>query len=158
YATQRHEGATMQRGSLPLGLRVATALVGYVRYLGKTAWPVNLAVLYPYDTTLTLANAVAPALALGAVTLALVRIARRRPYALVGWLWFLGTLVPVIVLVQIGNQAFADRYTYVPLIGIFITLAWGAADVVSRWAIRPSLVAVVATGLIGTLAITAAAQ
>ncbi len=158
YATQRHEGATVLSGSLPLGGRAANALVAYARYLAKTVWPVDLAVLYPYEMNLPLSKAVAAGLVLGAVTVALLRIAPRRPYALVGWLWFLGTLVPVIGLVQIGNQALADRFTYVPLIGIFIAIAWGTGDVVSRWAIPPALVAVVAAGLIGVLAITTGMQ
>src|SRR5205814_5870785 len=115
-------------------------------------------VLYPTELSLAAWKAVAAGLALGTATLVLMRIAPRRPYALVGWLWFLGTLVPVIGLVQVGNQALADRFTYVPLVGIFIATVWGARDIASRWTIPRSLVGVVTAALIGGLAITTGMQ
>jgi tetratricopeptide (TPR) repeat protein len=125
------------RGTLeefPLSVRVWNALVAYVRYLGKLLWPSDLAPFYPHsaEQVSTRAAILAGVLLLFLSVLAL-RAARTKPYLLVGWLWFLGTLVPVIGLVQVGNQAIADRYTYLPSIGLFIILVWGMADVAARW-------------------------
>ena len=113
---------------LPLGFRVANAAISYARYLGKTFWPVDLAVFYPHPVRWS-------ALAVTGSVLLVILISalawwgsRRRPYLLAGWLWFLGLLVPVLGVVQVGVQAMADRYTYLPLVGIFIMLAWGSAD------------------------------
>jgi tetratricopeptide (TPR) repeat protein len=114
---------------LPVGERLANALVAYSSYLAKAVWPRHLAVFYPRrhlawsDPRVLIAGLVV--VALSAVALAQVR---RRPYLFVGWFWYLGTLVPVIGLVQVGNQAMADRYTYLPLIGIFLMASWGLAD------------------------------
>ncbi len=108
--------------------RLSNAVVAYVRYLGKAAWPVNLAVLYPHPgDSLPLWQVVASALLLGAVTVLVVR-ARRQPYLAVGWLWFLGTMVPMVGLVQVGSQALADRYAYLPFIGLFMMVVWAIAD------------------------------
>jgi tetratricopeptide (TPR) repeat protein len=121
--------------SLPL--RIANAAVAYVRYLGLALWPSPLSVLYPHPYAPQLGGEAWPSLAVAAAFAALLAItaavllARRRRYLAVGWLWFLGTLVPVIGLVQIGPQGLADRYTYVPLIGPFIALAWGARDAIA---------------------------
>jgi hypothetical protein len=105
-----------------------------VEYLGQTLWPQGLTVFYPYPFhplgTWRVAGA---ALLLGGVTALAVWQGRRRPYLLVGWLWFLGTLVPDTGLVQVGEQARADRFTYVPHIGLFILAAWGAHDLLERW-------------------------
>jgi hypothetical protein len=120
------------RGAVPFGMRISNALVSYATYLEKTAWPSSLAVFYPHPATLhagipawRIAGSVA--LLCGISFLAL-RHAKRHPYLPFGWLWYLGTLVPVIGLVQAGSAAMADRYTYVPLLGIFIAIAWGMAD------------------------------
>jgi Flp pilus assembly protein TadD len=111
---------------LSLQVRLANALVSYVRYIGKALWPQNLAVFYPHPgDALPLWQAVGAGAVLLGISLAVVRTARRQPHFLVGWLWYLGTLVPVIGLVQVGGQAMADRYTYVPLIGLFIMVCWG---------------------------------
>ncbi|MBI5071149.1 MAG: tetratricopeptide repeat protein [Deltaproteobacteria bacterium] len=127
-------GGALTGLELGLGPRLANAAVAYLRYLGKTAWPVDLAVYYPYS-----ANEVPgwlaglAALAVLAVTgLALAR-ARQAPWLALGWLWFLGTLVPVIGIVQVGSQAMADRYTYLPLVGIFVAMAWGAHRLAATW-------------------------
>lgn len=114
---------------LPPAIRLANAMVAYVTYLGKLFWPLNLSVFYPYQTnTLAWWQPVAAALLLASLSGLVIRWGRKFPYLPVGWFWYLGTLVPVIGLVQVGEQAMADRYTYIPLIGIFIILAFGAAD------------------------------
>ncbi len=116
---------------LPLRFRLTNAAISYVRYLGMTFWPVDLSVIYPLQTWAAWKVAGAIVL-LAAITWAAAREASRHAYLAVGWFWFLGTLVPMIGLVQAGLQAVADRYTYLPQIGLFIALVWGAAD----WAMQ----------------------
>ncbi len=117
----------------PLAVRITNALAAYVSYLGTTLWPRDLAVIYPHPRALPPLWQVLSSLALLAgISLAAFKSVRRWPCLAVGWLWFLGTLVPVIGLVQVGLQARADRYTYLPLVGIFIALSWGGADVLRR--------------------------
>jgi hypothetical protein len=127
----------------PLDLydRLANIVVSYALYLRKMVWPTDLAPFYPFpEGQRPLPQVLVAALVLLALTAFCLVQARRRPYLLVGWLWYLGTLVPVIGLLQIGSHALADRYTYVPLIGIFLAVVWYAADVVpARWH-RPVLV------------------
>jgi tetratricopeptide (TPR) repeat protein len=134
FYAQKEVGALWTGKTLPFTLRLANALVAYVSYLGKMFWPARLAVLYPYPgPNLPLWPAVAAGLGLAALSFLALRQARRHPYLLVGWLWYLGTLVPVIGLVQVGRQAMADRYTYVPSIGLFIAVVWGTAALAARW-------------------------
>jgi tetratricopeptide (TPR) repeat protein len=148
FLVQRACGAMTPLAKTPFELRLANALVAYARYLGKTVWPLKLAVFYPYSQwRLESGPVIGAALLLLITTVALLLAAKKRPYLLIGWLWFLGTLVPVIGLVQVGKQALADRYTYLPYIGLFILIAWGAAAVVARlqW---PRLISTVAAGLV----------
>ena len=121
----------MSLEAIPLAQRVANALVSYVTYLAKMVWPADLAVFYPYRPAPWTSVAVA-VVVLAAITAwsSGSRAAIRAP--LVGWLWYLGTLVPVIGLVQVGRQAMADRYTYVPLIGIFIAVAWAVPALTAK--------------------------
>jgi tetratricopeptide (TPR) repeat protein len=121
---------------LPLKARAANALVSYVAYIGKMLWPTHLAVFYPYFQPLPDWWVAGSLLGLLGVSAAVMRAGLRHPYLPVGWLWYLGTLVPVIGLVQVGSQPMADRYTYVPLIGLFIMVAWGVPELVPRWAHR----------------------
>jgi protein O-mannosyl-transferase len=126
---QRHGHAVRTLEQFPLAVRISNALVSYVTYLGKTVWPSRLAVFYPYPRTARpVPEVAAAAVVLLLATLLAFRLRRTRPYVLFGWLWYLGTLVPVIGVIQVGGQAMADRYTYVPLIGIFIAVSWGSRD------------------------------
>jgi hypothetical protein len=127
-------GAVKSFTQYPIEVRFANALTAYVLYLGKACWPAALAVHYPHSGLALLSWQAIGALVLltGLTVMALLQ-ARRRPYLLVGWLWYLGTLVPVIGFVQLGDQAVADRYTYLPLIGLFIIWSWGAAELAARW-------------------------
>lgn len=134
--TQTQAGALSRFDTVPLKLRAANASVSYVAYIGKMLWPSRLAALYPLPPSLPGWWVVGSILGLIGVTVLLIRMARRYPYLAVGWLWYLGTLVPVIGLVQAGSQARADRFTYVPLIGLFLLAGWGIPDLVRRW---PSL-------------------
>ncbi|MFN0152164.1 MAG: tetratricopeptide repeat protein [bacterium] len=134
---QRAGGAVASLASAPLADRAANAAVSYTRYLLHAVWPADLSAIYPFPGSVEAAPlAVAQVAAAAAVLAALSAIAYRvrpsAPHVLVGWLWFLGTLVPVIGLVQVGNQAMANRYAYVPLIGVFIAVSWSAASVRSR--------------------------
>jgi Tfp pilus assembly protein PilF len=128
---QRSGGA--MRLVLPLGVRLENAIYAYAMYVWKALWPVWLAVFYPHPgaTLAVWKLALAVVFVLSVTVLAWLNHARR-PYLLIGWLWFLGTLVPVIGIVQVGEQAIADRYAYVPLIGIFVMAVWGAADLADR--------------------------
>ena len=127
---QSSGAAIITMESLPLGLRIGNALISYVSYLGQTLWPHALAVYYPHPGELWPLGAVAAALLLVGLSVLALRAGRSRGYAALGWFWYLGTLVPVIGLVQVGEQAMADRYTYLPLIGLFVVLAWGVPDLV----------------------------
>ena len=129
FYAQRETGYMPSVALNTFGVRVGTALLAYVGYLGKTFWPVDLSVFYHYHERLPLQSLpLAAGAALAAVTALCLGLARLRPYLAIGWLWYLGTLVPMIGLVQVGNQGLADRYTYLPLIGIFIVAVWGLAD------------------------------
>ena len=126
-------GALSSAAQLELPLRIHNALIAYVRYIAKLFWPENLAVLYPHPLHWPLWQVLACAGLLLAVSAAALALARRRPYLAVGWLWFIGTLVPVIGLVQVGPQAMADRYAYLPLIGLLIAVVWGVAEAFAGW-------------------------
>ncbi len=115
----------------PLDVRVSNALLAYVGYLEKTFWPVDLAVFYPHPEAVSKLHALGAGLMLTIATAIVLILVKGRPYLAVGWFWYLGTLVPVIGLVQIGTQAMADRYTYVPLIGVFVMATWGVADLLA---------------------------
>jgi hypothetical protein len=113
----------------PLSVRLENAVYTYAMYLWKAFWPTRLAVYYPHPgNSLAAWQVGAAALFLAGVTVLVWRQRFTRPYLVTGWLWYLATLVPVIGLVQVGDQAMADRYAYIPLIGIFVMIVWGAAD------------------------------
>ncbi len=133
YFAQQHGGAMVPFEMHPFGLRISNAIVAYVGYIGKMLWPVNLAIFYPLSKSFAFWKVAAAGAVLLSVSFGALAKVRQWPYLAVGWFWYLGTLVPVIGLVQVGGQAMADRYTYVPLIGLFIMIAWGAADIVRRW-------------------------
>jgi tetratricopeptide (TPR) repeat protein len=130
------------KNTFPLYIRLGNAIVCYARYLGKAFWPSHLALVYPHPGTSLRAWAVFAALVLLLAVTALVLRERHRRYLLVGWFWFLGTMVPMIGLVQVGEQAMADRYAYLPFIGLFIMVCWGLAD----WAQQRKVPAAVLAG------------
>jgi tetratricopeptide (TPR) repeat protein len=131
YAQQHSAMVSMER--IPLMTRLANALMSYVLYIGKALWPGNLAVFYPYQDAWPFWQVGGAFLLLAGVTAAAVYGMKRLPFLTVGWFWYLGTLVPVIGLLQAGMQAMADRYTYIPAIGLFIPAAWGATELLKRW-------------------------
>ncbi len=144
YITHQRQGDVVAVAQIPVLSRIGNAFVSYVTYLKDFVWPSNLAVFYPYlehPLWLTLLAA----LAVVAATVMAARSIRRRPYFSVGWFWYLGALIPMIGLIQAGSQARADRYTYIPSIGISIVLAWGAVELFEKrgWSRRALTIAAV---------------
>jgi hypothetical protein len=136
----------------PVPARFANAMLSYVLYIWKMFWPLNLSVFYPHPgTSLAVWKPVAAAALVGAISIAVWLQRRSRPYLLVGWFWFLGTLVPVIGVVQVGDQGMADRYTYLPLIGLLVMVVWGVSDLLDRLPVGPKLRWATAVGAIGAM-------
>jgi len=125
---QSHGQAISSVEQVSLFARVENALVGYLVYIVQTIWPVRLSPLYPLPASRPIWQVAAVAVVMALITIFAASRSRKRPHLIVGWLWFIGTLVPVIGLVQVGSQAHADRYTYVPLIGLFIMVAWSLPE------------------------------
>lgn len=146
FLVQRKGGAVST--SLTFTERIANALISYVRYLGKMIWPWHLSVLYPHPGHWPLWQVLGAAAILLALTIAIIWWARRQRYGFVGWFWFLGGMVPVIGLVQVGIQSMADRYTYWPMIGLFIVLVWAGAEFIPpEWPRSPIFIG----GILGVL-------
>jgi Tfp pilus assembly protein PilF len=155
---QSESGAVAGAGRLSVANRVLNALVSYWRYVGKTLWPSDLAVFYPFSGTAQVGAGVVAAIAVVAVTAWALKLSRRRPYLAVGWLWYVGMLVPVIGFVQVGGQAYADRYTYLPTIGLVISLVWGLAEVVSGSRMAKNAAVCVAAVVLAGLAVATSRQ
>ncbi len=158
FFAQKKGGAIQPLEFIPLGTRIVNSLVSYVGYIWKMIWPHNLALLYPYPDRFPIWEVVGAALLLASVSVLVTRAARGRPYLVVGWFWYLGTLVPVIGLVQVGMQAMADRYTYVPLLGLFVMVVWGFSDILKGWRYRRTVFAVLAGILLPALMIVTRVQ
>ncbi len=151
--------AVISLEKIPLPARIGNALVSYVDYLGKTLWPSDLAVFYPHPlNTLPTWKPIAALLILSAITAAVLLRWRRNPYLPVGWFWYLGMLVPTIGLVQIGVHAMADRYMYLPQIGLCLALTWGALDALRSWPNRTLVYATLASLALVALIASASRQ
>ena len=150
FFVQQHGGTVRSLKAVPLDLRFANALFSYLSYLGKTIWPQNLALIYPFPSNSTFWQIILSLPLIICISVIIIRLARGFPYLVTGWLWYLGTLVPVIGLVHVGIQSMADRYTYIPLIGIFIIVAWGMADISCRWRSQKTYIALL-SGAVLTL-------
>jgi tetratricopeptide (TPR) repeat protein len=154
--TAQHESGAMSGPHWqPFPIRVGNAIVAYARYLGKALWPSHLSLLYPHPgSSLRAWQVLAALVVLLAITTLAVAERHRRRYLLVGWLWFLGTLVPMIGFVQVGVQAMADRYAYLPFVGLFVMISWGAADwaaqrhVSTAWKAGVSVVVLLALAIV----------
>ena len=143
------EQAIASTAGLTVPHRLANVVVAYAHYVSAMFVPVNLAVFYPYQLLLPTRTILFACVAIASVSFLAIINARQRPYLLIGWLWYLGTLVPVIGLVQVGDQAWADRYTYLPLIGLFVFVVWGAAEWIgNRTRLRVVVAAVMAIALL----------
>jgi tetratricopeptide (TPR) repeat protein len=142
----------------PLTMRVANAVVSYLKYIQKLIWPHDLAILYPYPEVITVWQVLAGCSVLGCITFLSVRYRKRLPWLFVGWFWYVGTLVPVIGLVQVGEQAMADRYTYIPFIGLFLILTWGASFLTGKWRSKNIALSVISTVIFFALIAATRAQ
>jgi len=131
FIVQQKGGAVRSLDIVPIACRITNALVSYMLYIIKMIWPAKLAIFYPHFGKLLITPAIAAAAAGILISLAVFYLRRFR-YLTVGWLWYLGTLIPVIGLVQVGRQSMADRYSYIPFIGLFIMVVWGIADLLAR--------------------------
>jgi len=138
-------GSVISYDSIPMALRIENALVSYVKYIKNVFWPNNLAVIYPYPDMIPLWQSVSAGLLLLLITAVSVWKIRNKPYFIVGWLWYVGTLIPVIGLVQAGFwPAMADRWAYMPIIGMFIVIVWGMNDLLKEWRYKEIVFALVA--------------
>ena len=135
FVVQQQAGAVVSTAAVPLSARVANAGLAYATYLWRTVVPIHLAAFYPLQLPVPAWPATAACLMLALISVGVINVARTHPYLLVGWCWYLGTLVPVLGIVKQGEQAMADRYTYIPLIGVFLMIVWGLADLAAarRW-------------------------
>jgi Tfp pilus assembly protein PilF len=150
FLAQKAAGAVAKEEFFPLSSRIANAFASYVRYIGKIFYPTNLAPFYPYRS-FTKAQVGIFVVLIVIISLVAIYSAKRKRYLCVGWFWYLGTLVPVIGLVQVGEQSMADRYAYVPAIGIFIIAAWGIAELLAKGRLRNVVLGTIAGLLIFTL-------
>lgn len=155
---QQGQGAVASLARYSIVVRVTNALVTYVKYIAKTIWPENLAAYYPHPGMASWWWVLGASLLLVVVSILAIRTIRQWPWFIVGWLWYLGTLVPVIGLLQVGAQAMADRYTYVPLIGLFIIAAWGFPELITGWRPKKKLLAGAGTFLVVILMVSASLQ
>jgi protein O-mannosyl-transferase len=158
YLAQSSTDAVANLQSYPLAVRISNGLISYVVYLRKTVWPVDLAVFYPHPEITALSTAAMAAVILAGVSCAALIQRRRRPYILVGWLWYLGVLVPVLGIIRVGDQAMADRFTYLPHVGLFVAMVWAAADAGRHWRIPPAAQAAAAMLVVALFAISTSRQ
>jgi len=155
FLTQKHSGAVSSLNAVPIDMRIANALVSYGAYIVKMIWPSNMAVLYPLPRMIPWWKILLSSIFLISMSYLSVINIRKRPYLSIGWFWYIGTLVPVIGIVQVGIQAMADRYTYIPLIGIFIIISWGISEIITRWRrINTALIAITAVILFALMPVT----
>jgi len=156
---QSHGGAVRGLVQVPVSLRLSNAIVSYAKYFLLTVWPTDLAAYYPFSRTGVPAWQLACAIVLLAViTVLVLRQARERPYLFVGWLWFVGTLVPVIGLVQVGGAAMADRYHYIPSIGLFVAVVFGLSDLAGTFRIDRTVTSALIIAALAILACLTAVQ
>ena len=156
FFIQRSGGVVVSLEALPLKTRIANALISYVSYFFKTIWPHNLSYYYPYSIgSFSVWQICGAALLITSSILGAIHLSRQYPYVLVGLFLYFGTLVPVIGLVQVSDQAMADRYTYIPLIGLFIVVVWGVPDILKKWPYRKIFLFVSAIIILSALTIRA---
>lgn len=150
---QRSGGAITDLAYVSLSARLVNAIIAYAKYVGMFFYPVNLGLFYPYSSIFNLWQFIIAVLFLPAVTALCLWQAKKRKYLLVGWLWFLGTLVPVIGIVKVGAQAMADRYTYIPYFGLFIMVIWGGAEIFEKFKINKNITIAVCCIVLAVLSV-----
>lgn len=140
-------------GRFPVIVRTGRAFTSYLKYIEKTFWPTRLAVFYPAFNVFFILPTLVAAILIFVACWYIIKFARSRKYLPVGWFWYLGTLVPVIGLVQVGGQSWANRYTYIPIIGLFIIVAWGLPDLLTKLPYRKIIISTIAVAVISTLSV-----
>jgi tetratricopeptide (TPR) repeat protein len=145
---QKRGGSVVPLAAFTFDLRCLNALASYLLYVAKLVWPAHLAVIYPFHEEGLAASSAAGGVFLLSGTLVAVRFRKETPHVLTGWFWFVGTLVPVIGLVQVGEQAMADRYSYIPSIGFFVAICWSASELLKPWIFRKALLWTAAAALL----------
>jgi Flp pilus assembly protein TadD len=159
FLVQRSGEAVAPLTALPIKLRIYNALISYVEYIEKMIWPSRLAMFYPHPSqNVSVLYAIISAALLLSVTILILRFAKERRYLVTGWLWYLGTLVPVIGFVQVGEHAMADRYSYITLTGLFIIIAWGLPELLEKWPHRKIMLWASSLIVLSALAICAHLQ
>jgi tetratricopeptide (TPR) repeat protein len=148
FMVQNYSGMVKPTESFRIDVRIFNAIVSYVAYLGSMIWPIKLAILYPYPLQIMFIKTLFAGLMLFLITFIALKFIRKVPYLTMGWFWYLGTLVPVIGFIQVGLQARADRYTYIPLIGIFIIIAWGIPDLLTKFSYKVPVLVASATAIL----------
>ena len=154
FLVQKKGGAIGSLDVFNFKVRIANTIVSYSEYIGKMFWPVKLSVFYPHPGILSVWKIIGACFLLVSISFLAIKYSRKYPWLAVGWLWYLGTLVPVIGFIQIGTQAMADRYTYIPLIGLFIMIAWGFPEVLSKWRYKRITIIPIAVAVLSILAVT----
>ena len=149
FLIQRSSGAVSNINILSLNSRIANVFLSYAQYIGKIFWPSNLAIFYPFPGRISFWQIAVGSLLLLGISFFVVRYGRSQRYLSLGWFWFVGTLIPVIGIIQVGPQSYADRYTYIPYIGLFIMLAWGLPELLKKLPQRK-----IALGLLMILVLT----
>ncbi len=158
FFVQNRGGTLASLEAIPLPDRFTNALVSYFEYIRKMFWPNDLAVFYPLEPARAVWQWAGAGLFLLAISLAVIIPGRRRPYLVVGWFWFLGTLLPVIGLVQVGAQAMADRYSYLPSIGLLIMVVWGIGELTQSWPRRNFILGSASAAVLAACAYCTATQ
>ncbi len=153
FLRQKAVGTVATIDEVPFSIRLTNAVVSYGKYITKEIWPTKLAVLYPLLNEIVIWEIIVSAAGLVAISIFIIKYGRKSKYLLVGWLWYLGTLVPMIGIIQVGKQAMADRYVYVPMIGLFIIIGWGICELTEQWVHRKIILKISAGGVIGALSI-----
>jgi protein O-mannosyl-transferase len=155
FVVQQRGGALAAGEGLPLGARLGNALISYCRYLGKLFWPADLAVVYPHPGHWELVKVVVAAGLIAGISVLVWMQRRRHPFLLVGWLWYCGTLVPVSQVIQTGGHAMADRWTYIPSLGLLIFVIWGGYELARGWRYQAAALSVAgAAAIVFCLAMT----
>jgi len=156
--TEKQAGALTSLENLSILERCGNAILSYVKYIAMMFWPTRLAFLYPHPATIPLFQVIGAIIIIISITFIISYAYRRKPYLFVGWFWYLGTLLPVIGLIQVGPPALADRYTYVPIIGLFIMIVWGVIDLTAEWKLKRLFLWVIGSTTVVTLALLSYVQ
>jgi tetratricopeptide (TPR) repeat protein len=158
FAAQKQNDVVQSLERLSIAERLQNAFVAYASYLEKTFWPTDLAFFYPHPESWATGRVIASLLLIVTLTSAVVWLGRKFPFAVTGWFLFVGMLVPTIGIIQVGDQSMADRYTYLPLIGIFVLLVWGTAEICVRWRVPRGVIGAVTAAVIAACAVRTSAQ